>query len=88
MIPEVLRLRDFRLLFGVGPIELAVGVKQTLLGAFALTMISSLTLLLIPDMWRVTSDGAPAQPRVAPDEAGGAEIRSAAVSSVSESAGG
>src|SRR5262249_60855966 len=51
----------------VGPIAEAVGVKETLLAAFALTMVSSLTLLAIPDMWRVTADAA-GRPRVVPDE--------------------
>jgi hypothetical protein len=37
----------------VGPIAEAVGLKETLLAAFALTLTSSLTLLAIPDMWRV-----------------------------------
>jgi hypothetical protein len=31
-----------------------VGVKETLLAAFVLTMIGSLALLVIPDMWRIT----------------------------------
>jgi MFS family permease len=61
----------------VGPIAAAIGVKETLLAAFALTMVSSLTLLAIPDMWRVTADGAPTQPRVVPDETTGAEIEPA-----------
>lgn len=59
----------------VGPIAEAVGVKETLLAAFALTMVSSLTLLAIPDMWRVTADAA-GRPRVVPDETG-AEVRPA-----------
>jgi hypothetical protein len=40
----------------VGPIAVAVGVRETLLGAFVLTMASSVALLLIPDMWRITDD--------------------------------
>jgi MFS family permease len=61
----------------VGPIAEAVGVKETLLAAFALTMVSSLTLLLIPDMWRITG-GTPADlPGVAPDETLGAEAEPA-----------
>jgi MFS family permease len=55
----------------VGPIATAVGVKETLLAAFALTMISSLTLLAIPDMWRVTGDWTAEQPDV------GAEVEPA-----------
>lgn len=55
----------------VGPIATAVGVKETLLAAFALTMISSLTLLAIPDMWRVAGDWAAEQPDV------GAEVEPA-----------
>jgi MFS family permease len=58
----------------VGPIAEAVGVKETLLAAFVLTMASSLTLLLIPDMWRITGSSEPARPAVVPDEAAGAEI--------------
>jgi MFS family permease len=58
----------------VGPIAEAVGVKETLLAAFVLTMVSSLTLLLIPDMWRITETSTPAQPAVVPDDAAGAEI--------------
>jgi predicted MFS family arabinose efflux permease len=61
----------------IGPIAVAVGVKETLLAAFALTMVSSLTLLAIPDMWRVTADGGPGQPRVVPDETTGAEVEPA-----------
>ena len=61
----------------VGPIAAAVGVKETLLAAFALTLISSTTLLLIPDMWRVTDAGAAAAPAVAPDEATGVEVETA-----------
>jgi predicted MFS family arabinose efflux permease len=58
----------------VGPIAVAIGVKETLLAAFALTMVSSLTLLLIPDMWRIT-DASPAQrPGTAPDETTGIEV--------------
>lgn len=53
----------------VGPIASAVGVKPTLLGAFVLTMIGSLSLLLIPEMWRITAT-APTQPQVVPDETG------------------
>jgi MFS family permease len=40
----------------VGPIALAVGVRETLLGAFALTVASTVALLLIPDMWRITDE--------------------------------
>ena len=58
----------------VGPIAAAIGVKETLLAAFALTMVSSLTLLAVPDMWRVTADAAATQPRVVPDETTGAEV--------------
>jgi predicted MFS family arabinose efflux permease len=58
----------------VGPIAAAVGVKETLLAAFALTMVCSLTLLAIPDMWRVTAKGVPEQPHVVPDETTGAEV--------------
>ncbi len=57
----------------VGPIAAAIGVKETLLGAFALTMVSSLTLLLIPDMWRITDEMPPERPSVVPDETLGAE---------------
>ena len=39
----------------IGPVATAVGVKETLLGAFVLTMVGSATLLVIPDMWRITS---------------------------------
>jgi MFS family permease len=52
----------------VGPIAEAVGVKETLLAAFALTMVSSLTLLAIPDMWRVTARSSPEGSAVTPDE--------------------
>jgi uncharacterized membrane protein YphA (DoxX/SURF4 family) len=59
----------------IGPIATAIGVKETLLGAFVLTMLGSVTLFLIPDMWRITSDAAPeAEPHVVPDETLGAEI--------------
>jgi MFS family permease len=58
----------------VGPIAEAVGVKETLLAAFVLTMASSLTLLLIPDMWRISDTSGPARPAVVPDDATGAEI--------------
>jgi MFS family permease len=61
----------------VGPIAVAIGVEETLLVAFALTMISSLTLLLVPDMWRITGDGAPSVPAVVPDETVGAEVEPA-----------
>ena len=61
----------------VGPIAEAVGVKETLLAAFALTMVSSLTLLAIPDMWRVTADRAPGQPHVFPDDTAGAGVEPA-----------
>ena len=43
-------------LVAVGPIALAVGLRETLLGAYALTLASTLVLLLIPDMWRITDD--------------------------------
>jgi predicted MFS family arabinose efflux permease len=52
----------------VGPIATAVGVKETLLSAFALTMVSSITLLLIPDMWRITDSGVPEAAAVVADE--------------------
>jgi predicted MFS family arabinose efflux permease len=58
----------------VGPIAEAVGVKETLLAAFVLTMASSVTLLLIPDMWRIRDTSGPARPAVVPDDAAGAEI--------------
>ena len=45
----------------IGPVATAVGVKETLLGAFVLTMVGSATLLVIPDMWRITS-GVPDAP--------------------------
>jgi MFS family permease len=61
----------------VGPIAEAVGVKETLLAAFALTMVSSLTLLLIRDMWRITDDAALDRPGVRPDETLGAEPKPA-----------
>jgi MFS family permease len=62
----------------VGPIAIAIGVKETLLAAFALTMISSLTLLAIPDMWRITADMTATHPGVVPDEAiGAAEVEAA-----------
>ncbi len=61
----------------VGPIAAAIGVKETLLAAFALTMVSSLTLLAIPDMWRVTADGGAEPGRVVPDETTGAEVEPA-----------
>ena len=57
----------------VGPIAAAIGVKATLLGAFALTMVSSLTLLLIPDMWRITGEVPAERPSVAPDGTLGVE---------------
>jgi MFS family permease len=61
----------------VGPISSAVGVKETLLAAFGLTMVSSLTLLAIPDMWRIRAR-APSEPAVVPDETAGAEVEPAA----------
>jgi predicted MFS family arabinose efflux permease len=61
----------------VGPIAAAVGLKETLLVAFALTMISSATLLVIPDMWRITDAGAPTEPGVALDETTGVEVERA-----------
>lgn len=61
----------------VGPIAASVGVKETLLAAFALTMLTSLTLLSIPDMWRVTADTPAEGRRVMPDETTGAEIEPA-----------
>jgi MFS family permease len=63
----------------VGPIAEAVGVKETLLAAFALTMVSSLTLLFIPDMWRITTNEPADEPRVVPDETLGAEGEPAGV---------
>jgi MFS family permease len=62
----------------VGPIATVVGVKETLLAAFVLTMISSLTLLLIPAMWRVTAPSRPSEPGVVPDETTGAEVETVA----------
>ena len=56
----------------VGPIAETIGVKETLLAAFALTMVSSLTLLAIPGMWRITADSAAERPGVTPDETLGA----------------
>jgi MFS family permease len=56
----------------VGPVAEAIGVKETLLAAFALTMVSSLTLLAIPDMWKITADSAAERPGVTPDETLGA----------------
>jgi MFS family permease len=56
----------------VGPIAGAVGVKETLLAAFALTMVSSLSLLAIPDMWRITAASQAERPGVTPDETLGA----------------
>jgi len=58
----------------VGPIAEAVGVKETLLAAFALTMVSSLTLLLIPDMWRITGGSSADHAGVVADETTGIEI--------------
>ena len=59
----------------VGPIATAVGVKETLLAAFVLTMLGSLILLLIPDMWRISAEpSADAEPHVVPDETLGAEV--------------
>lgn len=43
-------------LAAVGPIAVAVGVRETLLGAFVLTVASTAALLLIPDMWRITDE--------------------------------
>jgi MFS family permease len=60
----------------VGPVAAVVGVKETLLAAFVLTMIGSVTLLVIPDMWRVTA-GSPTEPHVAPDESTGVEVEPA-----------
>jgi predicted MFS family arabinose efflux permease len=65
-------LRPLGLVF-VGPIATAIGIKETLLGAFVLTMLSSLTLLVIPDIWRITADP-PREPHVVPDETTGASI--------------
>ena len=56
----------------VGPIANAVGVKATLLAAFALTMVCSLTLLAIPEMWRITAASQADKPGVTPDETLGA----------------
>jgi MFS family permease len=62
----------------VGPIAAVAGLKETLLGAFVLTMISSIALLLVPDMWRITARGADEpEPYVAPDETVGAEVETA-----------
>jgi MFS family permease len=58
----------------VGPIAMVVGVEETLLAAFALTMVSSLTLLVIPDMWRITAESAAERAAVAPDETAGVEV--------------
>ena len=58
----------------VGPIASVFGVEATLFGAFALTMVSSAVLLLIPDMWRVTDTGPAVQPSVLPAETAGAEV--------------
>ena len=33
-----------------------MGVRGTLLGAFVLTVASTVALLLIPDMWRITDE--------------------------------
>jgi MFS family permease len=57
----------------IGPIATAVGVRETLLGAFVLTMIGSATLLVIPDMWRVTAGLADAT-QVVPEEVVGADV--------------
>jgi hypothetical protein len=57
----------------VGPIATVVGIKETLLAAFALTMTGSLTLLVIPDMWRIRA-GPAGEPHVVPDDAVGAEV--------------
>jgi hypothetical protein len=58
----------------VGPIASVAGLKATLLGAFALTMLSSGTLLVIPDMWRIVDTGPAGEvPAVLPDETVGAE---------------
>jgi hypothetical protein len=56
----------------VGPIASAIGVKETLLAAFALTMVTSLTLLAVPDMWRITGSSQADTPGVTPDETFGA----------------
>jgi predicted MFS family arabinose efflux permease len=61
-------------LAAIGPIATAVGVKETLLAAFVLTMIGSVTLLLIPDMWRVTAGAPPQEPHVVLDETVGAAV--------------
>ena len=70
----------------VGPIAQAVGVKETLLAAFGLTMISSLTLLAVPDMWRITGDLAPDRAAVAPDETLGVEAEPAGAAAGSDRA--
>jgi MFS family permease len=62
----------------VGPIANAIGVRETLLAAFALTMVSSLTLLVVPDMWRITDPGAAEAPSVVADETLGATPEPAA----------
>jgi hypothetical protein len=48
-----------------------------LLAAFALTMVSSLTLLLIPDMWRIRGESPADRPGVTPEETLGAGAESA-----------
>jgi MFS family permease len=58
----------------VGPIASVVGVEETLLVAFALTMASSAVLLLVPDMWRITGTGPADESAVLPDEPAGAEV--------------
>jgi MFS family permease len=61
----------------VGPIAEAVGVKETLLAAFVLTMIGSLALLVIPDMWRIT-DTTPGRASDRADETDNLELEHAA----------
>jgi MFS family permease len=58
----------------VGPIAEAIGLEETLLAAFALTLVSSLSLLAVPDMWRITADTPADRPHVVPDESAGVEV--------------
>jgi predicted MFS family arabinose efflux permease len=58
----------------VGPIAEAIGLEETLLAAFALTMVSSLALLAIPDMWRITDVSHVEKAHVAPDETSGGDV--------------
>ena len=65
---DILRLAEILDRAGFAYLEVSGG------GAFGLTMISSLTLLVIPGMWRITDGGAPSHPAVHPDETTGAEV--------------